>query len=1330
MKKNYFKSFLIMLMLMCSTFTALAVDYALGGYLNGQDVNNYDGNWKFTQSGSNYVLTKTFSKTDNYFWIFDSNGTKYGVDSYTENNPSTLKQGANEKVGAKGLSTSSATTITFNPSTKQISWSNSSGPIPSASDLYIIGDAIEGWNDASEKPIFKAMTKGSNGEFYYENVASERQFKFTTQDNWSDASQSLYNESSADNTKSVGSTITKVGNDNNLQVSVEQGYIDPITFYVNSSTKKFWSVATKKVNFDLTASKTDYDTANAPTELTLKVEADNTTTGDFIWYQSADGKNFTEIAGVTGDTYTLSGDDVPMVDTYFKVKRAKADNTTPAPEYLEDTVKISVFQTCGEGTKGSNLFKITFDHDTLTTLIGAGSRMSYDAMVGGYTYVEAPYKINDGQYAIVTEPLYCGYCEGGKDECGTDLGCIDEKIKESVNNRWYRGFRDHTQNKGGANPPYGGMLLINFGDIKADDEESGVAFSKILGDEAEQFVTGSTLSFSAFMASAAVKEKTGVTFAPIDAELKIQFKQTDKTTWETVANIKSQVEYDDNWKRFETSWKIERTDGEFRVVIKNNGSTGSGNDLLIDDISLDLCIPTLSLHFVDKEGNAVENLQPEKIGEAETIRIPNGVFGSLGDDPCIQIYKRYPKEEPTTTDTYYYEYLADLTLDAEKKFYTVEVNNVNILLNNDGSAFESKAEIIALATPKNDANECDSSYKDAMKSGRYQPGSEATAVFSSNFLTYSYSCADGSIKLSSEDDVCYRENATDMTLPTATLEYKAISNDSRYDFIVNGDIVIKGASITSDETKVDLKTLKYNYTDDAGAFNEGDAYKWEISDDPYAVQFNYYDLYSEATTGNSLTVCEGETSNDLEFNIINCADVKVIMEPETAVLCIGDTVQREFRVYNYSPAPVKNVVLVIKSEAGISIGEKSTEFIFEVGEIEAYTAGSEDVPFRGQTLKISRDKNTVAGTKNITAYIKSIDEDVYDSYEASKFNILVPITFTGTSPDPTYTTPYLACASDEEVEATTLITNASGYESIKFYSDKELTTEITKIGFTESKTYYFIAESKDLCPTDIKELEVQSKPNSKAVNIEANDANICPNTAVKLSAAEKFSETQNNVVFKWYSDATLETMVKEGAEYSLSSVSENKDYYVTVTTDSYCENLPADAKKVSVTLKPASPQISLEPKEQVIAIGGVAELKVSPAEVSTAPQLQLYANDVLQGEGPVRPYIDTEYKMIYNGECGVTSAKANVTVQWPTVFTPYVKDGRNDTFVKDMDPNFYTKIFTRFGTKIYESDNGWDGSVGGSMNGSKDVAAPGVYYYVVELPDGNVKKGTIEVFKY
>ena len=122
---------------------------------------------------------------------------------------------------------------------------------------------------------------------------------------------------------------------------------------------------------------------------------------------------------------------------------------------------------------------------------------------------------------------------------------------------------------------------------------------------------------------------------------------------------------------------------------------------------------------------------------------------------------------------------------------------------------------------------------------------------------------------------------------------------------------------------------------------------------------------------------------------------------------------------------------------------------------------------------------------------------------------------------------------------------------------------------------------------------------------------------------------------------------------------------------------------------------------------------------------------VEKGIEEFKPYIDSEYKVVYEGECGSSYDSARVEVQWPTVFTPHVKDGRNDTFVQDMDPNFKTQIFTRFGTKIYESPNGWDGKVQGAMNGSPDkIAVPGVYYYVVELPDGSVKKGTIEVFKY
>ena len=1303
MKKGYFKFFLIMLMLMCSTLTALAVDYALGGYLNGQDVNNYDGNWKFTKSGSNYVLTKTFSKTDNYFWIFDSNGTKYGVDSYTENNPSTLKQGANEKVGAKGLSTSSATTITFNPSTMQISWSNSSGPIPSASDLYIIGDAIKGWNDASNTPIFVAMTAGTSGEYYYDGLYADREFKFTTQACWNNdcpGTEDLFNNASADNTKSVGATASKVqnGNDTNAKVSLEKGYAEPIKFFVNTSTKKFWAVATKDVTFDLTASKTDYDTANAPTELTLKVSSDNTTTGAFIWYQSTDGINYTEIAGVAGDTYTLTGDDVPMVDTYFKVKRAKADNTTPAPEYLEDTVKISVFQTCGEGTKGSNLFKITFDDDTkLKSLLGAGSRMKFDAMVDGYAYVEAPKKINDGQYAIVTEPLYCGYGTGGEEECGTDIGCIENRIKNNKNDRWFRGFRDHTQNKGGANPPFGGMLLINFGNIVAGNNGSGVAFSRVLTpEETKDFTKGSTLTFSAYMASAAVKEKPDVTFLPIDAELKIEFKQTGATAWTTVANIESQVAFDDNWKRFETSFKMSETDGEFRVVIKNNGSQGSGNDLLIDDISLDLCSPTISVEFADKD---TEDYTFTSVDDVVSVRVPKVNFGSI-NNPCLMLFG--------IDENGNYGFIAEMLENGD--YYVAEeaVSGMNLVEIGDNAIRTIKPMKLQAVVSEKVNGSCSDEVMKGVQEGKYKPGTDPMIVFSSNTLSVDMECLDSKIILleGESSNVCY---SSEMVMPTIKLTSNNLSSSVYLDILVNGEVLIEGVGFALEENE-DFMLINLS---ELYAESKQETYLPEVGE--LNVTVNVRESYADGV------LCEREAEGVVTINIIDHSDAPVAKRPGERYSYNWCKTENEEEGKETDPNIIDNKIpfkdlIEDEDKSGLVWLDKDGNMIPEENAFFYADLVQDD------SIRVYRDPagGCPSDTTKIYYRVKEITE-------------------------PIKVKDYNECAVElQEGETASLIPladlveNADNYKYLIF-TDSD---SVTVIDFDASKpgsaTYNIVASQDELQSADNNYCEAKAtvstniKDNAKKTNIVANGAEVCPGTLVELTANEEFAENQNGVIIRWYSDASLEkdSLLHTGATYRIEKAIEDATLYVTVETDKYCENIPAEANSVNVTLKAASPQISLEPKEQVIAIGGVAELKVSPAEVSTAPQLQLYANDVLQGEGPIRPYIDTEYKMIYNGECGVTSAKANVTVQWPTVFTPYVKDGRNDTFVKDMNPNFYTKIFTRFGTKIYESDNGWDGSVGGSMNGSKDVAAPGVYYYVVELPDGNVKKGTIEVFKY
>jgi gliding motility-associated-like protein len=76
-----------------------------------------------------------------------------------------------------------------------------------------------------------------------------------------------------------------------------------------------------------------------------------------------------------------------------------------------------------------------------------------------------------------------------------------------------------------------------------------------------------------------------------------------------------------------------------------------------------------------------------------------------------------------------------------------------------------------------------------------------------------------------------------------------------------------------------------------------------------------------------------------------------------------------------------------------------------------------------------------------------------------------------------------------------------------------------------------------------------------------------------------------------------------------------------------------------------------------------------------------------------------------------------VILKLPTAFTPYDKDGWNDVFME----RHYIIIFDRYGQKIFEGNDGWDGTFKGAM------ADPGVYYYVVTMTDGSIRKGTVEI---
>lgn len=77
----------------------------------------------------------------------------------------------------------------------------------------------------------------------------------------------------------------------------------------------------------------------------------------------------------------------------------------------------------------------------------------------------------------------------------------------------------------------------------------------------------------------------------------------------------------------------------------------------------------------------------------------------------------------------------------------------------------------------------------------------------------------------------------------------------------------------------------------------------------------------------------------------------------------------------------------------------------------------------------------------------------------------------------------------------------------------------------------------------------------------------------------------------------------------------------------------------------------------------------------------------------------------------------NVVKEIPTAITPSNSAGYNDVFME----GYPVIIFNRYGQKIFEGNNGWDGTCRG------EIVDPAVYFYEIVLRNGEKHKGSIEV---
>jgi hypothetical protein len=189
--------------------------------------------------------------------------------------------------------------------------------------------------------------------------------------------------------------------------------------------------------------------------------------------------------------------------------------------------------------------------------------------------------------------------------------------------------------------------------------------------------------------------------------------------------------------------------------------------------------------------------------------------------------------------------------------------------------------------------------------------------------------------------------------------------------------------------------------------------------------------------------------------------------------------------------------------------------------------------------------------------------------------------------------------------------NISGTQVFKWY-DSQTSTNVLFTGakyttpaLTATKTYYVSVSSENYCENvtnDRKAVTVTVNPFATAANITAPGATICSGITATLTASANITGTQ---VFKWYDSQTSTNVLFTGAKYTTPALTATKTYYVSVSSENYCENATNDRKAVTATVTPVATSADITATAPTICSGMTTTLTAS-TNISGTPTFRWY----------------------------------------------------------------------------------------------------------------------------
>ncbi|MFC6859207.1 Ig-like domain-containing protein [Zunongwangia atlantica] len=226
---------------------------------------------------------------------------------------------------------------------------------------------------------------------------------------------------------------------------------------------------------------------------------------------------------------------------------------------------------------------------------------------------------------------------------------------------------------------------------------------------------------------------------------------------------------------------------------------------------------------------------------------------------------------------------------------------------------------------------------------------------------------------------------------------------------------------------------------------------------------------------------------------------------------------------------------------------------------------------------------TLIPTFNATYYVTVSGDGLCENLPGDAATITVTISNPGT---PTTDMPMQSFCTSATVAD--LMTNE---ENVVWYADEDGTTLLAQDeALVDGMNYYAGFDPTLGCPSNqLLAVQVEILPTATEDDIIVNDLNICTGGSVDLEASSSIT----NPIFTFYSDAEL---TSEITNINVSPTV-TTTYYVSVSGDGVCENLPGDAAMITVIVSdPGTPTTDM-PTQSYCAPATVADLMTNEGNV-------------------------------------------------------------------------------------------------------------------------------------